>query len=165
VKDVFWIAGSPSIPTARLSIILRPHGKDLLLEELLRIKNSGVQTVVSMLEDWEADYLGLEHEQKVAEQIGLNFLSFPIPDGAVPGDKADFRRFINGLAARVRNGDAIGVHCRGCIGRSTIAVAATLIHLGLTPESALNAVESARGCSVPDTEEQREWILRYEARP
>lgn len=165
MKDVFWIGDNPSIPVAHLSIILRPHGKDLLLEELLRIKNSGIHTVVSMLEDWEADYLGLADEQQLAEQIGLNFLSFPIPDRATPGDKTNFRRFINGLAARVRDGDAIGVHCRGCIGRSTIAVAATLIHLGLTPETALNAVESARGCLVPDTEEQRDWILRYEARP
>ncbi len=165
MKTVYWIAENAGIAAYRLAIVLRPHGDDSLQDELLRMKNAGIRTVVSMLEDWEADYLGLADEQKVAEQIGLNFLSFPIPDGAVPGNKFYFRRFISGLAARVRDGDAIGVHCRGCIGRSTIAVAAALIHLGLTPETALNAVESARGCSVPDTEEQRNWIIRYEARP
>jgi protein-tyrosine phosphatase len=165
VNDIFWITVDTNILGARLAIVLRPRGNDWLQDELLRMKNAGIRTVVSMLEPWEADYLGLADEQKVAEQIGLNFLSYPIPDRATPADKSTFRRFINGLVSRIRNGDAVGVHCRGCIGRSTIAIACTLIHLGWKPQTALNAIESARGCSVPDTEEQREWILRYEARP
>lgn len=165
MSDVFWIASETNIPGARLAIVLRPHGNDQLRDELLNMKNAGVRTVVSMLQPWEGDYLGLEDEQKIAEQIGLNFLSYPIPDRATPEDKSNFRHFINGLVARIRNGEAIGVHCRGCIGRSTIAIACTLIHLGWEPQAALSAIESARGCSVPDTEGQREWILRYEARP
>jgi protein-tyrosine phosphatase len=165
VSEVFWIAADTNISGARLAIVLRPLGNDRLRDELLHMKNAGIRTVVSMLEPWEADYLGLAEEQKVAEQIGLNFLSYPIPDRATPGDKSTFRHFIKGLVARIRNGDAVGVHCRGCIGRSTIAIACTLIHLGWKPQTALTAIEYARGCSVPDTEEQREWILRYEARP
>jgi protein-tyrosine phosphatase len=165
VSEVFWIAAGTNISGARLAIVLRPHGNDQLQGELLCMKSAGIRTVVSMLEPWEADYLGLDDEQKVAEQIGLNFLSYPIPDRATPGDKSAFRRFIDGLVVRIRNGDAVGVHCRGCIGRSTIAIASTLIELGWKPQTALTAIEFARGCSVPDTEEQREWILRYEARP
>ena len=165
MKTVYWIAENAGVSAVCLAIVLRPHGDDSLLDELLPIKNAGIRTVVSMLEDWEADYLGLAHEKAVAEQIGLNFFSFPIPDGGIPGDKTTFRCFINGLAARVRNGEAVGVHCRGCIGRATIAVACTLIHLGWKAEAALRAIESARGCSVPDTDEQRGWILRYKARP
>jgi protein-tyrosine phosphatase len=165
VSDVFWIAANTNIPGARLAIVLRPLGNDRLQDELLGMKNAGIRTVVSMLEPWEADYLGLAEEQKVAEQIGINFLSYPIPDRATPENKSTFRHFVNGLVVRIRNGDAVGVHCRGSIGRSTIAIACTLSQLGWKPQTALKAIESARGCSVPDTEEQREWILRYEARP
>jgi protein-tyrosine phosphatase len=164
VKDVFWITSDADIPGGRLAIVLRPRG-EAFEEELLRIKDAGIRTIVSMLEHWEANYLNLADEQTLAERIGMNFLSFPIRDGAIPDNKTAFRRFIGGLAARVRSGDAIGIHCRGCIGRSTIAAACTLIHLGWNPEAALDAIESSRGCSVPDTEEQRDWILRYEAEP
>jgi integrase len=34
----------------------------------------------------------------------------------------------------------------------------------LTPEQALAAVAAARGCAVPDTSQQREWVERYAAR-
>jgi len=34
---------------------------------------------------------------------------------------------------------------------------------GLAGEQALIAVEMARGCPVPDTEEQERWVLNYKA--
>ena len=117
-----------------------------------------------MLEEWEADFLGLAEEPHLAVQSGMTFLSFPIPDRGAPTDMASFGNFVFGLAARVRAGERIGVHCRGSIGRSTIAAACTLIHLGWSPLAALKKIESARGCSVPDTDEQREWIIRYGGR-
>ena len=117
-----------------------------------------------MLEEWEADFLGLAEEPHLAVQSGMTFLSFPIPDRGAPTDMASFGNFVIGLAARVRAGERIGVHCRGSIGRSTIAAACTLIHLGWSPLAALKKIESARGCSVPDTDEQREWIIRYGGR-
>jgi hypothetical protein len=40
-----------------------------------------------------------------------------------------------------------------------------LMHLGWHPEAALDAIELARCCPVPDTEEQRDWILRYKPKP
>ena len=163
MKDVFWIAENASSSGARLAIVMRPRGGEWLHDELLRIRNAGVQTVTSMLEHWEADALGLTDEPKLAEQIGLNFISFPIPDRSTPANNLDFHRFISQLAARVRDGEAVAVHCRGCIGRSTIAIACTLIHLGWNAEAALREIEDARGCLVPDTEQQREWILQYEA--
>ena len=163
--EIFWVEEHADTSHARLAIVMRPRGGDSLPDELLHIRDAGIKTVVSMLEHWEADYLGLDHEGKLAEQIGLNFLAYPIQDGAIPTDKTSFRRLINGLAARVCSGEAVGVHCRGCIGRSTIVAACILIHLGWNAETALGAIESARGCSVPDTEEQRDWIMRYEAWP
>jgi protein-tyrosine phosphatase len=160
VRDVFWIAENRESP--RLGIVTRPRGGDWLHDELLRLKNAGIRTVVSMLEQREADSLGLAEEGRFAEQLGLRFISFPVPDRTTPANKDAFRRLIHKLASQVSNGDAVGVHCQACIGRSTIAVACILIHLGWNPEAALEAIESSRGCSVPDTEEQREWILDYE---
>jgi protein-tyrosine phosphatase len=160
VKDVFWIEGDPNIA---LAIVLRPRGGDWLEDELLRMQRSGIEILVSMLEDAEADSLGLPEEHKFAEQIGLSFLSYPIPDRTTPTDVAAFRKFTGELATRLRAGGSMGIHCRGSIGRASIAAACTLIHLGWNPDAALAAIQAARGCEIPDTEEQRQWILRYEA--
>lgn len=160
MRDIFWIEGEP--PT-RLAIVLRPQGQDRLEDELRRIRRSGVGALISLLEPKEACLLGLAEEASSAQRAGIEFLSYPIPDAHVPPDRASFRSFVAELAARLRAGDSLGVHCRGSIGRSTVAAACTLIHLGWQPSAALTAIEKARGCVVPQTLEQCIWILNYKA--
>ncbi len=162
IKEVFWIASSPQ---PQLAVILCPSGGDWLPHEMLRLRRSGIETVVSLLEPEEAGSLGLAEESGAAQKAGLTFLSYPIPDGCVPVDEAGFRRFIAGLAERLRNGESIGVHCRASIGRSAITAACILIELGWKPAAALAAVGDARGCEVPNMPGQREWILRYGRQP
>ena len=162
MDEVRWIEAGASIA---LAVVLCPQGGEWLGGEVVRIKESGVETLVSLLEYDEAVWLGLGEEGELVEEIGLRFLSHPIRDTQVPADTAAFRRFVSGLAARLRAGERIGVHCRGSIGRATVTAACTLVHLGWKPEGALDAVEKARGCPVPDTEEQLRWILNYKAEP
>jgi protein-tyrosine phosphatase len=161
VNDIFWIKGHPP---ATLAIVLRPRGDEWLEDELLRMKQGGIQTLVSLLERDEAILLGLADEHPIADHIGLKFLSYPIPDTEIPSNLAAFQTFAAGLADRLRAGERIGVHCRGSIGRATVTAACALIHLGWTPRAALAAIQAARGCMVPDTQEQEDWILRYKAR-
>ncbi|MGD0682048.1 MAG: hypothetical protein ABR990_08355 [Terracidiphilus sp.] len=142
MKNIFWIKGNPP---AKLAIVLRPQGDNKLEEELLRLKRSGIHTLVSLLEHWEAGSLGLADEGPAAVHVGLNFLSYPFPYTHVPVDTDFFRSF--------------------SVGRSAIVVACTLIHLGWQPEAALKAIEAARGLPVPDTQEQTDWILSYTAEP
>ncbi|MGA2167484.1 MAG: hypothetical protein ABSG62_04690 [Terracidiphilus sp.] len=162
MTDVFWIKGNPPAP---LAIVLCPLGGDGLENELMEMKQGGIETLVSLLGEDEAVMLGVAEEGRLAEKIGVKFLSHPIPDCHTPPDTAAFREFVAGLADRLRAGEHIGVHCRGSIGRSTVTAACTLIHLGWTPSSALIAIQAARGLSVPDTQEQEDWILKYKALP
>jgi protein-tyrosine phosphatase len=162
MNDVFWIIGNPAAP---LAIVLRPQPDRFLRNDLLRMKQEGIETLVSLLEEDEAEMLGLGEEGRIAEQIGLHFLSFPIADRNTPPNMQDFRSFVSGLADRLRDGEKIGVHCRGSIGRSTVTAACALIHLGWLPDAALAAIEAARGLCVPDTEEQETWILKYKPQP
>jgi len=160
MEEIFWIKGNPQAP---LAIVLCPCGDDWLEDDLLRMKQAGIQTLVSLLEKNEGILLGLEDEGPAAVFIGLNFLSFPIPDKNIPTDTAAFQEFIEGLAGRLRAGESLGIHCRGSIGRSTVTAACALIHLGWPPKEALTAIEEARGCPVPDTKEQKAWVLNYKA--
>jgi protein-tyrosine phosphatase len=162
MPDIFWIGGHPR---PGLAIVARPRGTDWLEDEMLELKREGIDTLVSLLERREAEWLGLDGEGAEAEKAGMVFLNFPIPDTHVPMNVRQFRRFAGDLAMRLRNGERIGVHCRGSIGRATVTAACTLIHLGWKPGDALIAVEATRGCPVPDTEEQQAWIMAYEAAP
>ena len=162
MKDIFWIKGNPP---ALLAIVLRPLGDAYLEGELLRLKRSGIQNLVSLLEHWEAGSLGLANEGPAAVHVGLNFYSYSFPHIHVPVDTDSFRNFVAGLADLLRAGESVGVHCRGSIGRSALVSACALIHLGWQPEAALQAIETARGVPVPDTKEQENWILSYTAEP
>jgi protein-tyrosine phosphatase len=160
--NVFWIEGEPS---ARLAVVLRPRPEDWLEDDLVRYRSSGIDTLVSLLEPHEAAWLGLSLEETLAYQVGMEFLNYPIPDVHVPENTAAFRGFVSKLADRLRAGRSVGIHCRGSIGRSTVTAACTLIHLGWKPNAAIEAIRQARGCEVPDTREQYQWILNYEAEP
>jgi len=162
VSEIFWIEGEPE---ARLAIVMRPAGDDWLEDELRGLRRGGIDTLVSMLEPWEAEALGLAREGPLAKEAGMQFLSFPIPDRHTPPETRAFRQFAGELARRLRAGERIGVHCRGSIGRCTLAAASALVHLGWKPKDALAAISSARRFPVPDTDEQKEWILDYEPQP
>ena len=159
---IFPIDGNPPVP---LAVVLCPYGGKGLKDELVELKMGGIQTLVSLLEKPEAAMLGLAEEGHLAEQIGLQFLSFPIPDTHVPPAPAPFKDFVKDLASRLRAGEHIGVHCRGSVGRATVTAACTLVELGWAPNAALAAIEAARGCPIPDTDEQEHWILNYRKKP
>jgi protein-tyrosine phosphatase len=158
---IFWIHGQPA---PELAVVLCPRGGWGLREALRNFKRGGIETLVSLLEEKEAARLGLGDEGRVARKVGLQFLSHPMPDHHLPSDEEAFRAFAVEIARRLRAGERIGVHCLGSIGRATMLSACALIELGWEPEAALSAVEIARCCPVPDTEEQEEWILDYKAR-
>jgi protein-tyrosine phosphatase len=162
VPEIHWIEGNPP---PGLAIVIRPEGDERLEHELREIRYRGIDTIVSLLEPFEADFLGLSNERAAAERVGLEFLSYPIQDGSVPRDVAQFRSFADGIADRLEAGERIGVHCRGCIGRATITAACALVHRGWKAPDALEAIAEARGFAVPDTLEQEDWIMAYKAEP
>jgi len=158
VSTIYWLDTEPKVAMAVVSC---PRGDEKLKGDLADLKSGGIDTVLSLLEEDEAVWLGLGDEGKMAKEAGMNFISFPIPDANVPMDPVKFQLLVADLAIRVMAGETIGIHCRGCIGRSTVMAACMLIHLGFAAETALSVIETARGCPIPDTMEQENWILRF----
>lgn len=141
----------------------RPRGGDWLAEELAALRELHVDTLVSLLTADEAIELDLDAEPDLARAAGLSFRSFPVPDYTVPRLDAATVDFIDRLAADVRAGQTIAVHCRMGIGRSSLIAASILATLGNTPAQAFAAIAAARGRPVPDTDEQRQWVDRFVA--
>ena len=160
MKDIYWIQHSDA---PQLAIVARPRGDDWLEDDLAKLKRNGIDVLVSLLTQQESDELGLHAEEQLAHRLGIAFSCYPIPDRTVPQTTNAFRKFISGLANDIRAGKHIGIHCRGSIGRATITAAAILRDLGYENAAALLLIEQARGCIVPDTEEQRRWILAFRA--
>jgi protein-tyrosine phosphatase len=144
----------------RLGIMPRPRGNDWLSDDLRILRQAGVDVIVSALTALEAEELGLAAEAQECAQNGLLFISFPIEDRSVPTSRTDFGALVNQLLEHSRRGKAIVVHCRAGIGRSSLIAACVLTRNGLSLDSAFQAIEESRGCPVPDTPEQRQWVER-----
>jgi protein tyrosine phosphatase (PTP) superfamily phosphohydrolase (DUF442 family) len=149
------------IPTGapgRVATMARPYGDAWLPGEMVQLAARGVTDLVSHLTPDEEFTLGLSDEAGACAAAGIRFHSHPIEDRGIP-EQPDFDFFVEGLAAIVRKGGFVVVHCRGGIGRSSVTAAAVVIRLGMAPENALAAIERARGFLIPDTPEQRDFIL------
>ena len=149
----YWI-------TSQLAIVPRPQGDDLLDDEMSALKEAGMDVIVSMLQKDEARKAGLEREASSAQEKGLQFINFPVPDRGVPLDTSSFIEFLKDLESLLAQGKRVGVHCRASIGRSSVTSASLLIRSGIPSESAWLQISVARDCSVPDTTEQRDWVDR-----
>ena len=141
----------------RLSTVARPRGGDWLTDEFGDLAAVGVNVVVSLLTDAEAAELDLRHEADAAQAVGIEFLRLPTPDRQVP-DRDATLALGRLLVRRLEAGANVAVHCRQGIGRSSTLAAAVLVLEGADAADAWDRVSAARGLSVPDTDEQREFI-------
>lgn len=143
----------------RIGTSPRPRGGDWLEDEVAAWRATGVDHVVSLLTPDEQVELGLESEVELCSAHGIAFTSIPVQDRGLPMSRADFTGAADRLLREVQTGKTVLIHCRQGIGRASLLAAAVLAAAGLDGDSAFRAVERARGRPVPDTEEQRGWLL------
>lgn len=160
--DLFWIPGPWR---GRLAITGRPRGGEWLGDEARALRQAGVDVLVSLLERNESEQLGLADEAGTAEANGLRFIPFPIPDRDVPASTMDSLALISNLGRALEAGSNVAVHCRQSVGRAGLIAAAVLAASGLDPERAIVIVSQTRGETVPETPEQRAWLLRVPIKP
>ena len=157
----------------RLATMGHPRGGSWLPDEMNGLAELGVDVLVSALTSDEDGRMGLTGIAGAAAAVGVEYISFPIPDRGVPRDfgvadglgtpEADIVALGIRLAAHVRAGRFVVTQCFAGIGRSTLLAGATLVMLGAGPDEALRLVSQARGLPVPDTELQRSWLYEFAA--
>ena len=152
---------TPYWVNTQLAIVPRPRGEDWLDDEMVALREAGIDVVVSMLEEHEAAMLVLQDEGASAQRAGLVFINFPITDRSVPTNRVLFDEFLAKLEEQISQGKRVGVHCRASIGRSSVTTASLLIRSGVSIADVWVQIATARDCDVPDTEEQREWVERH----
>jgi protein-tyrosine phosphatase len=155
---IYWIS---DLESGRLGIMPRPRGGDWLEDEIRSLKSSGVEAVISLLEREEIAELDIAEEKSLCEAHGISYLSFPIKDRNIPLSKREAFDFARILANLLQDGSSVVIHCRQGVGRSALVAACVLVLGGSSVEKAFELIEKARRCSVPDTEEQRQWVVDF----
>lgn len=147
----------------KVSIIPRPRGGDVLAEEMKALRKHGVDLLISAQPPLESSAYGLSGEGAAAEAAGMAFLNIPITDMAVPPDREEFLAALSDPIARVRKGGHVAVHCYASRGRSGVIAGLLLVAGGFEPEDGLEQMSKVRGYRVPETDEQRAWMLETAA--
>jgi protein-tyrosine phosphatase len=107
----------------------------------------------------EIEELDLQHEPSYCNANGIIYLSLPIVDRGVPKSGREMLDFASRLKGFIEEGKNLVIHYRQGIGRSTVLAVAVLALRGMPAETAFDVIARARGCSVPDTSEQRDWVI------
>ncbi|MGJ5208718.1 protein-tyrosine phosphatase family protein [Bradyrhizobium sp. HKCCYLR20261] len=143
----------------RLAIAARPRAEDWLDDDIAAWAEERVAIVVSLLEGAEVADLGLQREDALCRSHDMAFLSFPIPDRGCPDRPRAALQLAGDLATRLMGGATVLIHCRAGIGRSAVIAGCVMSRLGVDAGEALERIAAARGVRVPDTEEQRRWVM------
>lgn len=92
------------------------------------------------------------HAAVVAGRVPFRWQHVPMRNFGVPEDPAGFRRDIQSVAAALRAGDVVMLHCAAGMGRTGTAAACVLKALGLDAKESLERVREAG--SNPQNAEQ-----------
>ena len=155
---VYWIPGPWP---GRLGIVPRPRGGDWLKDEIKAWRTAGIDVAVSALTAQEISEFALTQAETQARDLGVLYLSFPIADRQAPVSLPATKQLVQRLESFLIAAKNVAVHCRQGIGSSSLLAACTLIASGISAEDALRDIEQSRGCPVPETQAQREWVKRF----
>lgn len=156
--ELRWVEGPWK---GKLAIASRPRGGDWLEDEIEAWRGQGVTAIVSLLTLEEERELDLIEESAIAQSKGLGFLSLPIPDREIPASESEVTAMLARLHGVLVSGGSAVIHCRQGIGRAGLLASCMLVFEGKPPVEAIEVVSRARGVEVPETPDQRAWVLGY----
>lgn len=127
-----------------------------LRTDLTAIKEKyGASWLVTLMEEWELEHLGIPDLFTVAQELGLATKHVPIVDGGVPRSMEVMSDLVGEIVDALGRGETVVVHCRGGLGRTGTAAACCLVGRGHTAEAAIRTVRYARPNTVETTLQER----------
>jgi protein-tyrosine phosphatase len=145
----------------QVSILARPRGGDWFFDEIKALREAGVDVLVSLLTPTEVSEFDLSEEATFCHDQGITYLSFPILDRSIPPFSAGTFAVLEQLNASLSKGKHVALHCRQGLGRAALMAASLLVLNGFSPDEAFDRLSKARGYAVPETEEQRAWVVAF----
>ena len=144
------VVGMTPCPGKRVRSHYGGHWGRNLAADMRVVSDWGATVLVTLMEGFELDELGVGNLGNVAEAVGLEWHHLPIPDMQVPDERFERRWTYTGhvLRRKLAAGERVLLHCRGGLGRTGMIAARLAIELGAVPDAALGAVRKARPGTV-----------------
>ena len=133
---------------------------DGVLDDLEWIRTWGARLLISLVEDEEFRFLGVDDMGALARRVGLDWLHLPIPDFRAPGPEfeAGWQRHGPDVHRLLAENQTVVIHCLAGLGRTGTLAARLLIEDGQSPEAAIDAVRLARPGAI-QSQEQQDYLL------
>jgi hypothetical protein len=120
----------------------------------------GAATVVCLVERYELDARFPAYLAWLQRPGATDVVWFPIPDLHAP-DLTRAAPFVDELVRRLRDGQALVVHCGAGMGRAGTVAVCVLNRLGIAAEAALRLVADARPGAGPEVGAQRDLVEAF----
>ncbi|MCY4058414.1 MAG: ADP-ribosylglycohydrolase family protein [Gammaproteobacteria bacterium] len=144
------VVGMTLCPGKRVQSYYGGHWERNLAADMRVVADWGATAVVTLMEGFELEQLGVANLGNVTEALELDWHHLPIPDMQVPDERFERRWTHTGhvLRSKLASGERVLLHCRGGLGRTGTIAARLAIELGAAPDAALRAVRAARPGTV-----------------
>jgi len=126
----------------------------------------GADAVVTLLEEFELEMLGVSALPVLPQNKGIEWHHLPIRDVDIPDRLFEEKWLESGQRLRTiltYNGKVL-LHCRGGIGRTGTIAAKLLVEFGFKPSDAINLVRRTRPGSI-ETVAQEQYVLKLKKWP
>ena len=141
-----WGAGRPAYPD-------EPPKGDAVEVGAREWRASGVDLVVSLIEDWEVPRRAPGLFEALARQ-GIDLRRFPVPDFGAPADSRAFAGFLDEVRLRLAAGGGVLVHCNAGLGRTAVALGSLLRHHGFEGDAVLEVRRLYRPGAMQDPRQE-----------
>ena len=162
----YWIETDGLARTAegaspRMAIVPCPAGGRHLGAAICELRVQGIESLVSLLSPEEVRVLRLEEEERLCQEMSMDFRWYSVTDHSIPRSMEEFRAVVEELQRDLRAGKGVGAHCFAGIGRSCMLLAGLLCAEGLGADEAFERLRTARGLPVPETVLQAQWVVHF----
>lgn len=136
-----------------------------LEQDLATLSDLGASGLVSLIEESELQYLGLDVLPIEVRRHDLWWKHLPIRDMSIPGRVFEQRWDLEAPALYecLQEGQCLILHCWAGLGRTGMITARLLVEFGLDPRAAVLRVRDARPGAI-QTRQQEKYVLKLKPR-
>jgi protein-tyrosine phosphatase len=167
--DVFWIDPAAHGGSGRLGLTYAPGKcgrapvsgvdwkRDLGLDLDRLRSHHGTDLLVSLMETFEYELLGIPSLFEEARARGIEVVHLPIVDTEAPGVEQvqDVFQVMNTVRRALEENRTVVIHCRGGQGRTGMLAAAVLTSYGHASDEAIGLVRAVQPKAVESSAQQR----------